>query len=680
MNLSSSTFSFALAGSALTVSSSTINANGTSAALTVVAAANTNGRFAVVATNSSGVDSGVFVTAADAFGVFSDPNADADNDGLANGYELLLGTDPFNPDTDGDGFSDGIEVASGSDPLNPACTPLNCRVPGGETDSLIISALNMSASPGRFSETESVTFSLLDIANPISVVSEADSSAFSVLNAANQAAIFNEADSITFSVCNSASAMCPGFTSNLRKPALPTAVQPHERDVSISGRNSGDPGPVTTVPTVVAVAPAVRASGVAANAPVTLIFSVPMDADTLNTSNLQLLVGREQVKASITISSDFRAATLIADLPPETDVTIAATAGAESLFGEPLAEFQSQFRTAAQDRQPVSIHQFPVTGAGGVPPEASILLATEQPHDANAATGTLQVTQDGDPVQGTTRTGDGSMHFAPVAPFTAGAAVALSITQESGDTTVNALGGFSGVFVVAGFGYTLPTPLRAYPGNSVSVELHPVIEIEFDRPLDPASVTADSLSLHVASDGSLIPAAVSLHRDRIIRLTPFGALTPFTAYYYEVSARVRDVTGTPAAREILRFFQTSGDFGGATSAVREILPREESRNVGTGSPIIIKFEKSVNPVSVTVDTIRLTAEQHGLVPASISFGEDFREVILTPLEPMPANARITLTVSGIEDASGNITRPRVTQFSTGSARSSAGNEQPNVRR
>ncbi len=57
---------------------------------------------------------------------------DSDGDGLTDGQEAELGTDPFNPDTDGDGFNDGDEVANGTDPLDscdpnltPACNPAN---------------------------------------------------------------------------------------------------------------------------------------------------------------------------------------------------------------------------------------------------------------------------------------------------------------------------------------------------------------------------------------------------------------------------------------------------------------------------------------------------------------------------------------------------------------------------
>src|SRR5690606_18729059 len=43
--------------------------------------------------------------------------ADSDGDGLTNGEEAALGTDPDDADTDGDGVPDGDEV--GGDPVNP---------------------------------------------------------------------------------------------------------------------------------------------------------------------------------------------------------------------------------------------------------------------------------------------------------------------------------------------------------------------------------------------------------------------------------------------------------------------------------------------------------------------------------------------------------------------------------
>lgn len=48
---------------------------------------------------------------------------DDDGDGLSNGDENDLGTDPNVADTDGDGYSDGEEVDGGLDPLDPDDKP-----------------------------------------------------------------------------------------------------------------------------------------------------------------------------------------------------------------------------------------------------------------------------------------------------------------------------------------------------------------------------------------------------------------------------------------------------------------------------------------------------------------------------------------------------------------------------
>ncbi|MFX1363187.1 MAG: hypothetical protein ACFE7A_07015, partial [Promethearchaeota archaeon] len=49
----------------------------------------------------------------------TDPlDADTDDDGLLDGYEVSIGTDPLDADTDDDGLLDGYEVSIGTDPLD----------------------------------------------------------------------------------------------------------------------------------------------------------------------------------------------------------------------------------------------------------------------------------------------------------------------------------------------------------------------------------------------------------------------------------------------------------------------------------------------------------------------------------------------------------------------------------
>jgi YD repeat-containing protein len=645
-NLTNSTFSFSV-GSGLTVSAATINGNGTSATLTVVAAANSNGRFAVIATSSAGANSGLSITPANSFGVFTDPNADADGDGLANSYELLLGTDPFNPDTDGDGFLDGVEVASGSDPLNPACTPLNCRIHGGESDGVTFSALNIANPVTVLSEADSVTFSLLNTTNPVTGLSEADSVTFSVLNIVNQTSIFSEADSITFSVCNNASGNCPGFTHSFR----PITTAPgNTSGTSPIGGALVNRSPQT--PTIVAVTPSGIAARVPPNAPVTLIFSEPMDAVSLDGDALQLLAGERRLDASVSISSDFRAATLTAAIPPDAEITIVATNRAVSLFGVPLAEFRGHFRTGSPSEFP-AVAQRPLSGGGAVPADAPVLLMFEKPESARSAAGEIQVTQNGSLLAGSVKVDAGAVHFTPDTPYAAGAVVEVSIKDTEW---------YSAAFIVAGARGTFPTPTRAYIGDGVV----PVIDIEYDRPLDPRSINAGNVGLKQQSDDAALPVTVTMRGDRIIRMVPVVPLSLGTSYYYEVSNGLVDATGVSPGNTFQVSF-TPRAVQADHFATTTIMPADGATEVKTNSSVSISFSHPVNPLSINADTIQASSGSQGTIPMSVSFADHFHRVFLTPLATFPERGSLTLTISGLEDGAGNVIAPSVTKFYTGGA-------------
>ena len=55
------------------------------------------------------IDSIIATLVRDEEGIYMD-TTDSDEDGIPDGYEISLGTDPYNEDTDGDGFSDGYEL------------------------------------------------------------------------------------------------------------------------------------------------------------------------------------------------------------------------------------------------------------------------------------------------------------------------------------------------------------------------------------------------------------------------------------------------------------------------------------------------------------------------------------------------------------------------------------------
>jgi hypothetical protein len=55
------------------------------------------------------------------------PNVDSDGDGLIDGFEYLLGTDPNQVDSDRDGVHDGVEYPQAGVPKSDPCSAGRCR-------------------------------------------------------------------------------------------------------------------------------------------------------------------------------------------------------------------------------------------------------------------------------------------------------------------------------------------------------------------------------------------------------------------------------------------------------------------------------------------------------------------------------------------------------------------------
>jgi hypothetical protein len=80
-----------------------------------------------------------------------DPNLDADDDGLPNGWEQAHGLDPLpgvgdngpDGDPDGDGYSNLQEYLAGSDPQNPLSTPIQVVAPPFQITSIVRSGNNV---------------------------------------------------------------------------------------------------------------------------------------------------------------------------------------------------------------------------------------------------------------------------------------------------------------------------------------------------------------------------------------------------------------------------------------------------------------------------------------------------------------------------------------------------------
>ena len=100
------------------------------------------------------------------------------------------------------------------------------------------------------------------------------------------------------------------------------------------------------------------------------------------------------------------------------------------------------------------------------------------------------------------------------------------------------------------------------------------------------------------------------------------------------------------------YFYTSGSGDTTSPAVSAIVPSAGSTGVGVNGSIRVTFSEAINPVSLTSDTVSVSA---GGTPlgTTMTIGTGNTSLTIVPQRPLPAGTSITVTVNGVQDPSGN---------------------------
>jgi hypothetical protein len=93
--------------------------------------------------------------------------------------------------------------------------------------------------------------------------------------------------------------------------------------------------------------------------------------------------------------------------------------------------------------------------------------------------------------------------------------------------------------------------------------------------------------------------------------------------------------------------------------VKEVIVAGDTSAVATNGPIMIVLSEAVDPASVH-GALTFTPQADG----SISYDENVRTLTFTPETDLQSNANYSITVSGIEDKSGNVMEPFTLDIAT----------------
>lgn len=428
-------------------------------------------------------------------------------------------------------------------------------------------------------------------------------------------------------------------------------------------------GADTTAPTVTSVTPASGAVGIGRNAVVTLRFSEPIDPSTAVTNSVGLFNGASRLGFSLDLSDDSRSISLLTTLPESSTITVVATPSLRDLAGNPLATFQSSFTTAA-DRStgaPFVSTQRPGNGATRVPANAAVALVFSRPMNPATTLAAFRLSENGVLKNGTKQmaSGNQSVVFAPDTAFALGARVEVFLTDDATDSSGNSLGSnYIGTFSI--IEPTTGVPLnvtRVNPSNMNDRPLNQVTEIEFNKPINPATAIEPNVSLRNSSTSAVVPSTITLRNSNsVIRIVPASPLTASTQYNTLLTTGLQDAEGQslPFARSF--FFSTGTTTDTVPPTVTGSAPFNGSTQAGTNALIRLSFSEPVNPITVNASTVQVPG---GILESSISFADSNKEVTVTPVALLPASANVTINVAGVEDAAGNRAAAFTARFTTG---------------
>jgi YD repeat-containing protein len=431
----------------------------------------------------------------------------------------------------------------------------------------------------------------------------------------------------------------------------------------------------TTAPQVVAVAPNNGATGIGLNAAVVLTFSKSLNPSTITTNTFGLLVNGTKLNVSITHSADNRVVSISplgALLPGSSTLAVVVTSGVQDLSGNALANFESQFTTAAafDVAHPSVFSQRPGNGATGVPVNASVVLYVNEPMNTATISGALHISQNGVLVAGTTQVTDGgqTIQFTPSSPFAYSATIQVFLDNTALDADGSSLASYQGSFTtVPDPTTTAPTIVSTNPLSGTGViPTNVAFDIGFNQTLNSATVNTTNVILRQGvSGGTVVPSTVSLLTGgTVIQITPNATLAANTSYNYQITSGVQNANGLAFAGQLFSFTTGAGP-DTVVPTIAFLSPHNGLVNVGDNASISLVFSKPINQLTVNGSTIQLVGGGTTAVPDSITLSNTNHNVQLVPHAPLPDATLMTLTISGVTDVAGNAVPTQTTQFTTG---------------
>ncbi len=188
------------------------------------------------------------------------------------------------------------------------------------------------------------------------------------------------------------------------------------------------------------------------------------------------------------------------------------------------------------------------------------------------------------------------------------------------------------------------------------------ISATFDVPLDPGTVDDGDFTL-TGPDDVEVPGSVRLDGDSLV-LTPAETLEPFSSYTARVGTGIAGWAGTSPEQPVTWTFSTGI---GTPPVVVSRSPAADATGVATDVAVTARFDRRLDPATVSGDTVRLRSPSGALVSAQVSYDDPARSVTLRPDARLVESTRYTAELTtGLAARDGRtLSAPVSFSFTTG---------------
>ncbi len=424
---------------------------------------------------------------------------------------------------------------------------------------------------------------------------------------------------------------------------------------------------VTTGPSVTLVDPPNGTFGVGLNVTPHLRFSEPVDGLTIPGAVTLYYEDSIPIPITTTVSADRLTATVTPSSPllPSTYYLL-YICGYYDIAGNGGSCFASIFYTgnSADTNSTTVVTINPSNTQTGVPVNTRITAVMSDDIDPTTVTNSsITVKQGSTNIPGTvTLASDGvTLTFVPTSVLSVSTVYNVSVGGFQ-DIEGNAVTTFTSSFTTGTTSYgsgTFTIVSTSPASGATGVSVTSPVTFTMTNLINAASVNPYTVEVYVYATSQIVAGTFSVSGNAVTftPLTQYPANTQMGMYIYGLT----DEAGNLAYNSAGTF--TTANTVDTTAPTVTISPANGATNVGLNTQIVLTFSKSINPSTITANTLALFNGDTS-VGYSYTVSRDNRTIVLNPGGGAWASgATITIELtSGIQDMSGNALANTSSQF------------------